>query len=52
MVNALECGRKGLVGQKHGGDHVWGEGVTVWVREWVGAELEASERGVDSGFKV
>jgi len=51
VVNALEGGRKGLVGQQDGGDHVETEGEVVGVREWVGTELEASERGVDSSFK-
>ena len=37
--------------QLDGGDHVEREGAVVGVREWVGTELEASERGVESSFK-
>jgi len=45
VVDTLEGGRKGLMGQQDGGGHVEREEVVVGVREWTGAELEASERG-------
>lgn len=51
MGDTLEGGSKSVMNQQDGGNHVGREVVVVGVREWVGAGLEASERGAASSFK-